>query len=112
MRRATSRPSSRPRLFGGDSYFERADDGRELHVLLRHYAVHHVAYETGYWLVEMGRKPPQKFLELTYQLCRDCGIMHDAVFLVCARTSYYSEDHSGEVTLFYPVAYCFGNKWG
>jgi hypothetical protein len=38
--------------------------------------------------------------------------MHDAVFLVCARTSYYSEDHSGEVTLFYPVAYCFGNKWG
>ena len=28
--------------------------GRELHVLLSHDAVHHVSYETGYRLVEMG----------------------------------------------------------
>ena len=51
-------------LFRGDFLLERADYGSELHVLLRHDAIHHVAYETGDWLVEMGRNPPQKRVEL------------------------------------------------
>lgn len=34
-------------LFRGGLLLERTDDGRQLHVLLRHDPVHHVTYETG-----------------------------------------------------------------
>ena len=47
-------------LFRGGFLLERTDYGRELHVLLRHDFVDHVAYEAGDRLVEMGRNPHQK----------------------------------------------------
>ena len=61
---------------------ERTDYGRELHVLLGHDSVDHVAYETGDRLVEMGRNPPQERFKLPKQFRRNCGIMHGVAFLV------------------------------
>ena len=69
-------------LFRGGFLLERTDDGRELHVLLDHDTVDHVAYETGDRLVEMGRNPPQKRFKLPEQFRRNCGIIHGVAFLV------------------------------
>ena len=67
-------------LFRGGFLLERTDYGRELHVLLDHDSVDHVAYEAGDRLVEMGRNSPQKRFKLSEQFRRNCGIIHGVAF--------------------------------
>ena len=69
-------------LFRCGFLLQRADYGRELHVLLDHDSVDHVAYETGDRLVEMGRNPPQKRFKLPEQFRRNCGTIHGVAFRV------------------------------
>ena len=86
-------------LFRGGFLLQCADYGRELHVLLRHDSIDHVAYETHDRLVGMGRNPPQKDSSCLSSFAAIVVSYMPLPRLFVQGLRNYSEDHSDEATL-------------
>jgi hypothetical protein len=64
-------------LLQRDRLAQRSGDGAELHILAGLQAVDHLGDELQPGFRKVGRKYPQKFLQLFSQSQRDLGTMHE-----------------------------------